>query len=803
VVFVLVFLCSALAGAAGVTFLPGHDRESASEELALQPSLAVPVWELPGGLLVADRLAAADGNRFGPSLPRAFPAGEWFVVDTRRHARQPEGAAEHSLALARYGQVHLSDAGVYVVEVAADRLTDFAACNLERQRIVLDPPPAGWQHYAAAITATAAGDAARRADDRVDRSVIEGFLSEGDETSFRQILQEISGAVAFMHEGTPHTVYTRYYDTADKNLVADYLAATLTGYGYTVEFDEFRVSGVDCRNVVATLLGTTMPDEYVVVGGHYDATSEQPYVLAPGAEDDGSGTSLVMEIARMAAGHDFERSIQFVLFDSEEQGLNGSEHFVEEAVGAGRVIVGAIIADMVTYYAQNYGVIIEGQNEWEWLMSIMETSVETYTTLTNRKDYYSWGSDHVPFQQAGIPAFLAIDWDWNVYPYYHNSTDNWQNVEATAHIGHEITQACAATLAEVAGLLGPPAEAVITPLAFDVTVPVDGAATEHLTIGNDGAPGSVLGYALSQNSAPLAKRSIAGSDITPSPSQFTPGETTTYTLTVFNASTDAEWLDEITLDFPPGVSVLNSTDFVGGSDGPLVTNGATGDGAFLEWTDQNGSWGNIHEQETATADVTLQFTPDLWTDLNVPFTISGDVYGDEPHDIAGTVPFTIHNPATWLTLPVSEGQCEVDEYHDLLVEFDATGLAAGDYGANITVAHSAGDDVVIPVLLHVDDSTDTVIAAAGVRLYGNHPNPFNPQTTIDFELPRAERVELAVFDVNGRRLVTLVDGLLPAGRHSIVWRGRDQQGRVLASGPYFCRLTAGTTIRCDRMSLVK
>ena len=121
-------------------------------------------------------------------------------------------------------------------------------------------------------------------------------------------------------------------------------------------------------------------------------------------------------------------------------------------MAAGRTIVSAITADMVSFYDDDYGVIIEGETPWESLMTVMEDAVADYTTLSSRKDYSSWGSDHVPFQQAGIPAFLAIDWDWGSYPHYHESTDNWANVAATAHIGSEITQACAATLAEVAGL---------------------------------------------------------------------------------------------------------------------------------------------------------------------------------------------------------------------------------------------------------------------------------------------------------------------------------------------------------------
>jgi hypothetical protein len=160
-----------------------------------------------------------------------------------------------------------------------------------------------------------------------------------------------------------------------------------------------------------------------------------------------------MEIARISADRQFERTVQFVLFDAEEQGLRGSLHFVAEAVGQGRDIIAAITADMVAYYETDYGVIIEGQAAWEWLMTAMAENVDDYTDLAHRKDYYSWGSDHVSFQQAGIAAFLAIDWNWSDYPYYHRTTDTWSRIASTAPIGLQIARASAATLADVAGLL--------------------------------------------------------------------------------------------------------------------------------------------------------------------------------------------------------------------------------------------------------------------------------------------------------------------------------------------------------------
>ncbi len=447
----LIMLVSSVPCDAGIVFLPDMNRASALETLNLNPSLSAPAWELPGGLLVADRLSPPGSTRFGPAFEPMYPESGWFLIKTPSEEPAVQtGSTRKVINPADFGTQHLRDGDFRIVEIPVENIPEFTAQNYDLQRIPQDPPPAGADTYASTVRHAVTAGIHRETP--LEQLTIPGFLSRGDETTQLQVLQEICGAVPFTHQGTPHTVSTRYYSTSDKTLVADYLAGRLSEFGYTVTFEPFTVGSTSCRNVVATKTGTVYPDEYVVVGAHYDSTSTQPQTLAPGADDNGSGTALVVEIARMAAVYDFERSVQFVLFDSEEQGLNGSEHFVSEAVGAGRTIIAAITADMVAYYSSNYGVIIEGESPWEWLMSIMESKTVAHTTLTSRKDYTSWGSDHVPFQQAGIPAFLAIEWDWSDYPYYHSTQDNWGNIETTAHIGFEISQACAATLAEVAGI---------------------------------------------------------------------------------------------------------------------------------------------------------------------------------------------------------------------------------------------------------------------------------------------------------------------------------------------------------------
>ena len=85
----------------------------------------------------------------------------------------------------------------------------------------------------------------------------------------------------------------------------------------------------------------------------------------------------------------------------------------------------------------------------------------------------------------------------------------------------------------------------------------------------------------------------------------------------------------------------------------------------------------------------------------------------------------------------------------------------------------------------------------------NFPNPFNPQTTIAYSVPRAGRVTLQVFDVAGRLVATLFDGDRAAGRHTASWGGRDAAGVAVGSGVYFVRLEAGGVVRTQKVVLLK
>ena len=84
-----------------------------------------------------------------------------------------------------------------------------------------------------------------------------------------------------------------------------------------------------------------------------------------------------------------------------------------------------------------------------------------------------------------------------------------------------------------------------------------------------------------------------------------------------------------------------------------------------------------------------------------------------------------------------------------------------------------------------------------------HPNPFNPQTIIAYELPIPARVRLEIFDLRGHRVRSLVNEARPAGWHMAGWDSRDDAGRELSRGLYVTRLRAGTILQSTKLMLLK
>jgi len=109
------------------------------------------------------------------------------------------------------------------------------------------------------------------------------------------------------------------------------------------------------------------------------------------------------------------------------------------------------------------------------------------------------------------------------------------------------------------------------------------------------------------------------------------------------------------------------------------------------------------------------------------------------------------------------------------------------------------------VVANENDGDDQTPDNDGLRtsLAGAQPNPFNPMTQVVFSLDRTQNVRLAVFDLSGKLVAELADGVLEAGEHAELWNGRDMTGRAMPSGNYVISMETELAVRTAKMSLVR
>ena len=221
----------------------------------------------------------------------------------------------------------------------------------------------------------------------------------------RDHLVQTSGNSRLAWAKLPKTVVVR----VRKDLYEEMRAMAEEGKAVEVEFDvqnHFRKGPIPQFNVIADIRGTEKPDEYVVVGGHIDSWDG-----ASGTTDNGTGTATTMEAARilMAIGAKPRRSIRFMLWGGEEQGLLGSRAWVQ----AHKDEMGNYSACLVHDGGTNYVSGIAGMKEMRPQLDtafehVLKMGGELKFAIREIDAFRPIGSDHEAFTAVGVPGFF---WD--------------------------------------------------------------------------------------------------------------------------------------------------------------------------------------------------------------------------------------------------------------------------------------------------------------------------------------------------------------------------------------------------------
>lgn len=267
--------------------------------------------------------------------------------------------------------------------------------------------------------------------------LIAGCTLQPAEQSDADVLKEHAGWLA--HDDRLGRLSGSFGEADAANYISDFFAQTgleplgkagtyLQQFTLTGEISEaMGVMNNRSRNVLGAIRGDEFPGRYIVLGAHYDGqgtggvismNTEDTDMIHPSADDNASGTAVMMLLAERFAAEPAQVTILFAAFSGEEQGMLGSKHFTEEFLDGSVSAFGMINLDMVGRMSENevsiYGT--ESGNRWSDILNRINTDSLDVQIVSSRLGT----SDHVSFHEAGIPA---IHYHTGMHDDYHTDRD--------------------------------------------------------------------------------------------------------------------------------------------------------------------------------------------------------------------------------------------------------------------------------------------------------------------------------------------------------------------------------------------
>lgn len=234
---------------------------------------------------------------------------------------------------------------------------------------------------------------------------------------------------------------------------ADYLQSEFSAAGYVVKRQTYRASGHDCSNLEVETLGTSRPQEIVIIGAHYDSV-----IGTPGANDNGTGTAALLALARRFAGQKTARTLRFVAFVNEEPPYfqtpeMGSRVYARRCRERGENVAAMLSLETIGYYddapgSQQYpvpiGLLYPSEGNFIGIVGNVKSRAlvrQVVEAFRRSEKFPSEGaalpaaipgvgfSDQWSFWQEGYPAVMVTDTAMFRYPHYHQAEDTPDKVD--------------------------------------------------------------------------------------------------------------------------------------------------------------------------------------------------------------------------------------------------------------------------------------------------------------------------------------------------------------------------------------
>lgn len=224
--------------------------------------------------------------------------------------------------------------------------------------------------------------------------------------------------------------------------------------GYEVSRQTYTAKRVESSNLEISRSGSARPEEIILIGAHYDSVAG-----SPGANDNGSGVAVMLELSRRFASSVPDRTVRFAAFTNEEppffdSSLRGSRVYAKMAKKRGDKIIGAIILECLGCYSDrpgsqgypplvkmfypdrgNFIAFVSNLRSRGWLRRVVRSfkssstfPTESLAAFTPVAPGAAW-SDHSSFWEAGYRALMVTDTAFYRYPYYHSSGDTIDKID--------------------------------------------------------------------------------------------------------------------------------------------------------------------------------------------------------------------------------------------------------------------------------------------------------------------------------------------------------------------------------------
>ena len=281
-------------------------------------------------------------------------------------------------------------------------------------------------------------------------------------TSYRGELPPADEALASLADELRRDIQQLAVDIGERNVrnrprqlahAADYVETQFSEVGYETKRQEYEVSNVKCHNLEAEVLGTTCPEEILIVGAHYDTV-----VGTAGANDNTSGVAATLALARRFAHRKPDRTLRFVAFVNEEKPYAhteqmGSRVYARRCRERGEQVVGMLSLETIGYYddapgSQKYppplGLFYPSEGNFIGFIGNLASRRlvrQVVAAFRQNEPFPSEGaalpelvprigdSDHASFWHEGYPAVMVTDTANFRYPYYHTPEDTIDKVD--------------------------------------------------------------------------------------------------------------------------------------------------------------------------------------------------------------------------------------------------------------------------------------------------------------------------------------------------------------------------------------